>query len=120
MQKKTKVKINFKRLFILILFLYALIYSLYTIINIPIKNIFIKNNTLLTDQEIIEIAKIVWFILWAMLVIMIFYSGFLFLTDQWKSENMKKAKNIIIWVLLWGLVVFMLLLIMYQLFAEFA
>jgi len=69
---------------------------------------------------IIEVAKIVWFIVWAVLVIMIFYSGFLFITDQWTSENMKKAKNIIIWVLLWGLVIFMLLLIMYQLFAEFA
>lgn len=68
---------------------------------------------------IIEAAKILWFILWAMLVLMIFYSGFLFLTDQWSSENMKKAKNIIIWVVLWWFVVFMLLLIMYQIFAEF-
>ena len=68
---------------------------------------------------IIEIAKVVWFVMWATLVIMIFYSGFLFLTDQWKSENMKKAKNIIVGVLMAALVVFMLLLIMYQLFAEF-
>ena len=69
---------------------------------------------------VIEIAKIVWFVMWAGLVLMIFYAGFLFLTDQWKTENMKKAKNIIIWVLLSALVIFMLLLIMYQLFAEFA
>jgi cell division protein FtsQ len=58
MKSKSKVKINYKRLIILILFLYALIYTLYTIINMPIKNIYIKNNTLLTDQEIIEIAKL--------------------------------------------------------------
>jgi hypothetical protein len=51
---------------------------------------------------------------------LIFYSWFLFLTDQWKSDNMKKAKNIIIWVVLGAIVIFMLLLIMYQLFAEFA
>lgn len=69
---------------------------------------------------IIEIAKILWFVMWAGLVLMIFYAGFLFLTDQWKSENMKKAKNIMIWVLMSAFVVFMLLLIMYQLFAEFA
>ena len=69
---------------------------------------------------IIEIAKIVGFIFGALLVIMIFYSGFLFITDQWKSDNMKKAKNIIIWIVLWVFVVFMLLLIMYQIFAEFA
>jgi hypothetical protein len=54
------------------------------------------------------------------LVILIFYAGFLFLTDQWKSENMKKAKNIIVWVVLGAVVIFMLLLIMYQIFAEFA
>ncbi len=69
---------------------------------------------------IIEIAKILWFIMWATLVIMIFYSWFLMLTDQWKTENMKKAKDIIVWVVLAGLVVFILLLIMYQIFAEFA
>jgi hypothetical protein len=66
-----------------------------------------------------EIAKIMWFLMWSWLVLMIFYAGFLLLTDQWKSENMKKAKNIIVWVLLTALVVFILLLIMYQLFAEF-
>ena len=58
MEKKNKIKVNYKRLFLLILFLYVLIYSLYTIINTPIKNIYIKNNTLLTDQEIIEIAEL--------------------------------------------------------------
>lgn len=56
MKSKQKVKVNFKRLFILILFLYAFIYFLYTIINIPIRNIYIKNNSILTDQTIIEQA----------------------------------------------------------------
>lgn len=69
---------------------------------------------------IVEVAKILWFIIWAFLVLMVFYAGFLFITDQWKSENMKKAKNIIIWTLLVAFVIFMLLLIMYQIFAEFA
>ncbi len=71
-------------------------------------------------EFIIEIAKIFGFVFGAALVLMIFYAWFLMLTDQWKSENMKKAKNIIVWVLLWALVVFLLLLIMYQVFAEFA
>jgi flagellar biosynthesis protein FlhB len=70
-------------------------------------------------EFIMEVAKIMWFLMWSWLVLMMFYSGFLLLTDQWKSENMKKAKNIIVWVLLSALVVFILLLIMYQLFAEF-
>ena len=70
-------------------------------------------------EFIMEIAKIMWFVMWSGLVIMIFYAWFLLLVDQWKWENMKKAKNIIVWVLLSALVVFALLLIMYQLFAEF-
>lgn len=69
---------------------------------------------------IIEIAKILWFIVWAVLVLMAFYAWFLFITDQWKSENMKKAKNIIVWIVLVAFVIFMLLLIMYEIFAEFA
>lgn len=69
---------------------------------------------------IVDISKIVWFIFGALIVIMVFYSGFLFITDQWKSENMKKAKNILIWILLSAMVIFMLLLIMYQIFAELA
>lgn len=80
----------------------------------------LPNFTTQATDFIIEVAKIVWFIVWAALVILIFYSWFLFLTDQWKSDNMKKAKNIIIWVVLGAVVIFMLLLIMYQLFAEFA
>ncbi len=70
-------------------------------------------------EFILEISKIIGFVMWATLVLMIFYAWFLMLTDQWKSENMKKAKNVIVWVLLAALVVFMLLLIMYQIFAEF-
>ena len=69
---------------------------------------------------IIEIAKVLWFIIWSLMVIMLFYAGFLFITDQWSSENMKKAKNIIIWILVTALVIFSLLLIMYEIFSEFA
>ena len=69
---------------------------------------------------IIEIAKVAWFIIWALMVIMLFYAGFLLITDQWNSENMKKAKNIIIWILVTALVIFSLLLIIYEIFKEFA
>lgn len=68
---------------------------------------------------IIEIAKVIWFIIWALMVIMLLYAGFLFLTDQWSSEQMKKATNIIVWILVSALVIFALLLIIYQVFNEF-
>ena len=73
-----------------------------------------------TTDLIIEIAKIAWFIIWALMVIMLFYAWFLFITDQWSSENMKKAKNIIIWILVTAVVIFALLLIIYEVFSEFA
>lgn len=69
---------------------------------------------------IIEIAKIFGFIVWALLVLMAFYAGFLFITDGGKWENMKKATKIIVWIVLVSSVIFLLLLIMYQIFAEFA
>jgi cell division septal protein FtsQ len=53
-----KTKINYKRLLILILFLYVVFYSFYYIIKTPIKNIYVSDNEILTDQEIIEIAKL--------------------------------------------------------------
>lgn len=71
-------------------------------------------------QFIIEVAKILWFIVWSLLVIMAFYAGFLFIVDGWKWENMKKATKIIVWIVLVASVIFLLLLIMYQFFAEFA
>lgn len=73
-----------------------------------------------TTDLIIEIAKIAWFIIWALMAIMLLYAGFLFITDQWNTENMKKAKNIIIWILVTALVIFSLLLIIYEIFNEFA
>lgn len=69
---------------------------------------------------IVDIAKILAYILWAALMIMIFYSWFLMVTDQWKEENFKKAKNIMISILLWWSVLFLFLLILYQVFSEFA
>ncbi len=69
---------------------------------------------------IIDISKILAYILWAALMLMIFYSGFLMVTDQWKEENFKKAKNIIVSILLWWWVLFIFLLILYQVFSEFA
>ncbi len=57
--KKVKVKkFSFKRLIILLLILYVLIYSLYYIFRMPIKNIYIKGTTLITDNEIITAAGI--------------------------------------------------------------
>ncbi|PID34834.1 MAG: hypothetical protein CR971_01185 [candidate division SR1 bacterium] len=69
---------------------------------------------------ILSFARILGLIIGAGAILMVFYAGFLLLTDQGKSENMKKAKNIFMNVVLIAIVIFMFLLIMYQIFAEFA
>jgi len=112
--KSDKVKIWFKWLFnvIVALVIIKLIDYIY----------YIAQMSDLVDKAtdlIIEIAKVIWFIIWALMVIMLLYAWFLLLTDQWSSENMKKAKNIIIWILVSALVIFALLLIIYQIFNEF-
>lgn len=51
-------KLNIKAFLILLLILFLIGFFLYTIFTMPIQNIYIKNTSLLTDNEIIEIAEI--------------------------------------------------------------
>ena len=113
--KSDKVKLWLKWLLnvIVALVIIKVIDYIYYIAQLP--NLVSEATTL-----IIEIAKVIWFIMWSLMVIMLFYAGFLFITDQWSSESMKKAKNIIIWILVTALVIFSLLLIIYEVFREFA
>lgn len=56
--KKEKKKINFKKVLIFILVSYLLVTAVMSFLNFRIKNIVISNNKILSDQEIIDIAKI--------------------------------------------------------------
>lgn len=57
-KEKKKIRIKYKNvlIFIIILILFTLIFNY--LINIPIKNIYIKGNSMLSDQEIIELAQL--------------------------------------------------------------
>lgn len=55
-KKKTKIKFGKIILFLIILFLIG--YLLFYLLNLPITNIYISNNNLLKDQEIIEEANL--------------------------------------------------------------
>lgn len=57
-KKKVKRRLNIKALIILLLFIYLVVMLFYTILTMPIKNIYIKNTTYLRDNEIIEAAGI--------------------------------------------------------------
>ena len=58
MGKKKKRKLNKKRLFIFLILFFLLSFVIIKVFNSNIKNIYIKGNELLTDQEIIDIAGI--------------------------------------------------------------
>lgn len=56
--KKKKRKLNKKRFFIFLLIFLILVLFIYKIFNTNIKNIYILDNEFLTDQEIIDLAKL--------------------------------------------------------------
>lgn len=70
-------------------------------------------------EIIIEVSKVLWYILWAFFTIMIIYYWFR-LMFGWNDEQLKKVKNIIVAVFLWSLVIFIFFLIIYQIAQEFA
>ena len=57
-KQKKHVKIKYGRIILAILIIGLFIYLLGQIFKFPIKNIYIYNNTILSDQEIIDIAKL--------------------------------------------------------------
>lgn len=56
--KNRKRKLNKKRLFIVLILFFLLSFIIVKVFNSNIKNIYVKGNELLTDQEIIDIAGI--------------------------------------------------------------
>lgn len=57
-KKIVKKRFNFKKFLILILFIYLIVYSTYYLFKVPIKNIIITGNDLVSDADIIERANI--------------------------------------------------------------
>lgn len=55
---KKKRRINYKRVIVVLLLLYFVIYFIIQILKTPIKNIYVENNAFLSDQEIIDAAKV--------------------------------------------------------------
>lgn len=100
-------------------------------LNIIIALVFIKvidflyliaqKNSFASDATtvLISIAKIVWRIMGAALVIAVIVAGYLFITDTGSGDGAKKGKNIIITVFFVWLTIFLFLLIIYQLLVQF-
>ena len=58
MQKKKKKKLRVGRLFFLLIIILAISFACVKFIDIPIRSIIIKGNEILSDQEVIEDAKL--------------------------------------------------------------
>ncbi len=59
MKKKKKVKkINYRRVMFFIFLLFFLAFIVFSIFQIPLKNIYVYDNNILSDQEIIELSKL--------------------------------------------------------------
>ncbi|MDD4036329.1 MAG: FtsQ-type POTRA domain-containing protein [Bacilli bacterium] len=58
MEQVKKRKLNFKKIFIALLLIYLIIYLFSTVIRTSIKNIYIFGEDKLSEQEVLELAKI--------------------------------------------------------------
>lgn len=57
-KQKKKRRLRVGRLFLLLLFISVISFALIKFVDVPIRNIIIKGNDVLTDQEIIEMAEL--------------------------------------------------------------
>ena len=57
-KKKVKRKLNKKACLVMLLTLYLIIMAFYYCFNLPIKNIVIKGNNIITDDEILEVSNL--------------------------------------------------------------
>ena len=55
-RKKKKLKIHYGRIFLALLILGFFLYMIISFVRFPIRNIYIYHNTILSDQEIIDLA----------------------------------------------------------------
>ncbi len=69
---------------------------------------------------IINVAIVLGWILGSLFVLALFYAGYLLITSSGKEDALKKAKWIILNIFIISLVIFLFLLIVYQVFNEFA
>ncbi|MCX6823724.1 MAG: hypothetical protein NT085_01220 [candidate division SR1 bacterium] len=69
---------------------------------------------------IVNVAVVLGWILGSLFVLALFYAGYLMIASSGKEDAFKKAKSIIINIFIIALVVFLFLLIVYQVFNEFA
>ncbi len=69
---------------------------------------------------IINVAIVLGWVLGSLFVLALLYAGYLLITSSGKEDAMKKAKSVIINIFIIAVVIFLFLLLVYQIFNEFA
>jgi hypothetical protein len=69
-------------------------------------------------NAIVSISKYVWYILWALFVIVLIYSWIKVIFSNWDDQQITKAKNYITTMFLIGITILLFLLIIYQVIQE--
>ena len=70
-------------------------------------------------ELIVEVSKVLWYILWWFFTISLIYYWFRLMFSNWDDEWLQKVKSVITAVFLWSLVLFIFFLIIYQITQEF-
>jgi uncharacterized membrane protein len=70
-------------------------------------------------ELIVEISKVLWYVLWWFFTIALIYYGFRLMFSNGDDEGIKKVRSVIMAVFLWSLVLFIFFLIIYQITQEF-
>ena len=70
-------------------------------------------------ELIVEVSKVLWYILWWFFTISLIYYWFRLMFSNWNDEWLQKVKSVITAVFLWSLVLFIFFLIIYQITQEF-
>ena len=65
-------------------------------------------------------GKILGWILWVLIILVLIYAWFLLITSRWNEEAMKKSKNIIRNVFLWIFIIFLFIVIVFDLIKNFS
>lgn len=71
-------------------------------------------------QFMLTVARVMWYLLWAIMVFVLIYAWFKYVSAQWDESKVKDAKNTVMNIFYVVLVIFLFLLVAWQVIAEFA
>jgi hypothetical protein len=69
-------------------------------------------------ELLVEVSKVLWYVLWLLLVIAALYAGYVMITASGDEARVKQATNILKALFVVTLVIFLFMLVVYQIFGD--